>query len=506
MILDRIPVRIRLSLGHAIWMALIFIAIGIGVYRVVEDSVSQSLDATLLASAKTIRDTQYSRDRRLSAINSSRYWESLLDEFFGEQRTSIRAHAQLVDMSGIIQAKTGDFRIRLPVTPRAVARAEQGLETFENFQLQTGLNLRQLTLPVMQRGHFTGELIQVGASMTGAMHTLQSVRRMLWLTLTLGLVMTVLFGYLLTRWSFRPVVKITNAVANLGVSDDFDKRLKLPPANDELKRLAQTFNEMIERVEDAFSRLRRFTGDVSHELRTPLAVLRGEAELALRRERTPEEYKKSLQAIVHETSQMSVIVEDLLLLARAQGKSFALKWEEVELKGFLDELIASVRVNYDTKGVRLILTNEAESTLRMSSNYLRLALKNILLNACKHSAADTQVDLSVKSTFGETRFTVKDFGEGIPKGSLPYIFDTFYRADTARNRASGGAGIGLSLAKALVEMHGGQLLVESEEGKGATFTATIPHSLDQDKVFLPPKRRNNSVEMVSAREPASGIS
>ncbi|MFW7377986.1 MAG: sensor histidine kinase [Oligoflexus sp.] len=504
MILDRIPVRIRLSLGHAIWMAIIFIAIGIGVYRVVEDSVLQSLDATLLTSAKTIRDTQYSRDRRLSAMNNSRYWESLLDEFFGEQRTSIRAHAQLVDMSGNIQAKTGDFRIRLPVTPRAVARAEQGLETYENFQLQTGLTLRQLTLPVMQRGRFTGELVQVGASMTGAAHTLQSVKRMLWLTLTIGLVMAVFFGYLLTRWSFRPVAKITNAVANLGVSDDFDKRLKLPPANDELRRLVQTFNEMIERIEDAFFRLRRFTGDVSHELRTPLAVLRGEAELALRRERSPEEYKKSLQAIVHETSQMSHIVEDLLLLARAQGKSIAIKWEEIDLQRFLDDLMASVRVNYETKGVKLTLTNEGQPTLRVSANYLLLALKNILLNACKHSAAQGQVDLIVKSTFGETRFIVKDYGEGIPKGSLPYIFDTFYRADTARNRASGGAGIGLSLAKALVEMHGGNLLVESEEGHGACFTATIPHSLDQANVITPPKRRSNSVEMVSARETANG--
>lgn len=503
MILDRIPVRIRLSLGHAVWMAIIFIAIGVGVYRVVEDSVLQSLDATLLTSAKTIRDTQYSRDRRLSALNNSRYWESLLDEFFGEQRTSIRAHAQLVDMSGNIQAKTGDFRIRLPVTPRAVARAEQGLETYENFQLQTGLNLRQLTLPVMQRGRFTGELIQVGASMTGASHTLQSVKRMLWLTLTLGLVMAVFFGYLLTRWSFRPVVKITNAVASIGVSDDFDKRLKLPPANDELKRLVQTFNEMIERIEDAFSRLRRFAGDVSHELRTPLAVLRGEAELALRRERTPEEYRQSLEAIVHEATQMSSIVEDLLLLARAQGKSIALKWEEVEVSRFLEDLIASVKVNYEAKGVAINLVNEAQPTLRMSSNYLLLAFKNILLNACKHSATNGKVDLFVKSTFGETRFIIRDYGEGIPKGSLPYIFDTFYRADTARNRSSGGAGIGLSLAKALVEMHGGHLQVESEEGKGAIFTAIIPHTMDRDKILPPPRRRHNAVEVVSAREPAS---
>jgi heavy metal sensor kinase len=500
MILDRIPIRVRLTLGHAIWMALIFVALGIGVYRVVEDSILQSLDATLMTSAKTIRDTQFQNNRRLSTLRSSRYWESLLDEFFGEQRISIRAYAQLVDVSGNIQAKSGDIRIRLPVTPRAVARAEQGLETFENFQLQGGTTIRQLTLPVIQNQRFTGELIQVGASMTASLQTLRSIKRMLWMTLTIGLGMTVLFGYLLTRWSLKPVAKITNAVATLGVNDDFDKRLKLPPAQDELRVLVQTFNEMIGRIEDAFNRLRRFTGDVSHELRTPLAVLRGEAELSLRRERTPEEYRKSLAAIVQESSQMANIVEDLLLLARAQGKSIALRWEDVDVPQFLQDLVNSVKVNFETKQVSLHVTNEAKPVLRMSANYLLLALKNILLNACKHSAAQSRVDLIAQSYFGETRFIVKDQGEGIPKESLPYIFDTFFRADTARNRNAGGVGIGLSLAKALVEIHGGQLMVDSEEGQGAVFTAVIPHQADHENNPLP-KRRGHAIEVIPARDP-----
>lgn len=495
MLLDKIPVRVRLSLGHAIWMGLIFIAIGIGVYRMVEDSVLQSLDATLLTSAKAIRDAQSGQDKPLGRRQDNQYLESMLDDFFGDQRVLIRPHAQLVDMSGNIKTQYGDVKVRLPVTTRAFARAKNGEGTYENFQLQNGVTLRQFTLPVMRSGRFSGELIQVGASMTSSMQTLKSLKRMLWITLTLGLAMTVIFGYLLTRWSFQPVERITHAVARLGVNDDFDKRLKLPPANDELRLLVQTFNEMIDRIEDAFSRLRRFSGDVSHELRTPLAVLRGEAELALRRERSPEEYKSALGAIVREAAQMSTIVEDLLLLARAQGRSIEVDKNTVELDSFLADLKQSLAPQFESKDLSFELVAQGENQVKMSSGYMMIVLKNLLLNACKHSAAGQVVRLSVESTFGELRFVVEDQGEGIPEESLPYIFDTFYRADTARNRGSGGVGIGLSLAKALVQLHGGQISVDSKPGSGAQFTIVLPQ-MSGDTVLEQDRNQRRTTAMV----------
>lgn len=475
MFLDKIPVRVRLSLGHAIWMAIVFVSIGVGVYRVVEDSIFQSFDTTLLTSAKAIRDVQYSRKTRNAQERMAAQWESLLNDFFGNQPASIRAHAQLVDMSGKVQASNGDLRIRLPVTPQAVARAEKGLETFENFKLQGDVLLRQLTLPLMVNKRFTGELIQVGAPLTGAKDTLKSVRRMLTLSLLLALAMSIFFGYLLTKWSLRPVVRISRTVSTIGVSEDFDKRLKLPPAKDELQQLANTFNEMLTRIEDAFGRLRKFTGNVSHELRTPLAVLRGEAELALRRERSADEYKNSLKAIVRESSHMSSIVEDLLLLARAQGKSIELRKEMLPISVFLSELKHLVEASFLSKNVYFSVSCDYDDQIYVAKNYLHLALKNILLNACKHSSEGSRVDLNVKVSFGETQFAIRDYGEGISESAIPYIFDTFYRADTARNRDSGGAGIGLSLAKALIELHGGSLKVSSQVGQGATFTATLPN-------------------------------
>ncbi|RZA23625.1 MAG: HAMP domain-containing protein, partial [Proteobacteria bacterium] len=441
----------------------------------VEDSVYQALDTTLLASARTLRDAQMTQAEKKSAFRNPLYWESMIDEFFGGQRY-VRAYAQLVDFSGQVKAKTSNIPMSLPVTPLALSRADKGLETYETFRISSGSELRQITLPVVRANKFTGELIQVGASMSSSLNTVNSVKVMLWISLSLGLVTSVLFGYLLLKWSFKPVARITHEVARMGFTDNFDKRLKLPKADDELKLLVRTFNEMLGRIDDGFGRLRRFAGDVSHELRTPIAVLKGEAELALRRERSGEEYRAALETIVDESTQMSGIVENLLLLARAQGQAIPIHPESVAIRDLTAELEHSVRKNYEDKAVVLEvdLGTLGDHYLQIGKGYIVIAIKNILLNACKHSATGQSVQLEVRETSTTYRFVVIDHGEGIPKEAMPYIFDLFYRADTARNRSSGGVGIGLSLAKALVSLHSGTIEVSSTEGGGASFSVILP--------------------------------
>lgn len=473
MLLERIPVRIRLTLGHAFWVGVIFVAIGFGVFRVVEDSLLQSLDTTLLTSAKTLRNSHLARSREFPGLHGLPALKSLLDEFYGEQRLAIRAYAQMVDMSGRVQAKTDNIRAHLPVTPLAVTRAEKGLETFETFDLKEGPPLRQVTLPVFRGNRFSGELIQVGAPMDASLEALASVGKMIWVTLLLGLCISIIFGYILVKQAFRPVARITAAVAKLGIND-LSMRLKLPPAHDELRVLTYTFNEMLDRLEDAFSRLRRFAGDVSHELRTPLAVLKGEVELALRRERTPEEYKEALRTILTESKNMSTIVEDLLLLARAQGNSIALKIEEVDVDRFLEDIKASVLPTFQAREVQLEVLTYGQNPLRLSPTYFAMILKNLLLNACRHSERGGRVELKYHTFETYHEFSIRDEGEGIPEDALPYIFDAFYRADTARNRSSGGVGIGLSLAQALARLHGGAITVKSKLNEGSTFTVRLP--------------------------------
>jgi heavy metal sensor kinase len=449
-------------------MALLFLSVGYGLYRVVEHNLLRSVDTALIVSARSIRDTRFIWGF------SPRVMERFLDQFFSENY--IRPYAQLIDLSGKISAKT-DTRLTLPMSTNALSRAERGLDTFETVPplQQGGSPVRVVTLPVVRFGKFTGELIQVGAPLDPTFHTLGEIVWVLWISLPFGLCLSVLFGYVLTKRSLKPVTDISVAAAKLG-SDDLGVRLPLTPANDELRKLAQTFNEMLDRLEDAFMRLRRFTGDVSHELRTPLAVLRGEAEFALRKERPAEDYRSSLKTIVTEANNMTGIIEDLLLLARAESKAVAMTWMELGTVDFITDLVNVVQPVYEAKGVALRVVNRAPARFQANPGYLTLALKNILLNAAKHSSTGSTVELDVSSDRGggETVFSIIDSGEGIPPESIPYIFDPFYRADTARNRAAGGTGIGLSLAMALVRLHNGTITVRSKPGEGATFVVKIP--------------------------------
>ena len=474
-IFDSIPVRLRLSLGHAITIGVVLLGIGIGISRVVEKSIMDSLDASLLTSAKAIRDASLSPDVGRNRLRNSPFWRSILDEFYDGSRLAIRSYAQMIDVSGRVSARTGPSNVRLPVTPQAVARAEKALETFETFLLNSSSRskLRQVTLPHIFEGRFTGELIQVGAPMDSTLRILSRLKGMLLISLSLALFVSVFFGHMLTRSAFRPVAKITNAAASFGV-DNLSSRLPLPPASDELRTLTKTFNEMMHRLEDAFGRLRRFSGNVSHELRTPLAVVRGEAELALRRERSPERYRESLELILTESKHMSGIVEDLLLFARAQGKSLGLKVEEVNLQDLLEELRIELSRSISSKQVALNIRVESNPVVHASRGYLMIIFKNLLLNAIKYSPIGEAVEVFISGDVLISRVVVKDKGKGIADKDRPYIFDLFYRSDDARNRSLGGSGIGLSLTKALVELHGGGISVNANTDCGAIFEVQLP--------------------------------
>jgi len=471
MFLDSIPIRFRLALGHALGMALLFLAIGFGIFRLVENYLTDSFDAALMTSAHSIRDARFIKGFSSPLMQS--FLESLVDE------RSIRPFAQLVDLSGRVSAKTSNVRVNLPVTPGAVARAESGLPTVETFSVKNQSPLRQVTLPVMVGGRFTGELVQVGASLEPLHHTLTGISLMLWSAMPLGLLLTIVVGYFLTKRSLRPVSQISAAAARLG-ANDLALRLQPPRAKDELRELTQTFNGMLDRLDDAFTRLRHFAGDVSHELRTPLAVLRGEAELTLRRERSPDEYRTALKTIEREAMHMSGIVEDLLLLARVQSKAVEMRWETVDVEDFCGRLEAAVGTNLAAKNVTLEINHHNVKTLHASPSYLNVAVKNLLLNAIKHSPAGLKVGLEVTESDSQVFLKVKDQGEGIPAEALPYIFDAFYRVDSARNRSLGGCGIGLSLAQAMVRLHSGEISVKSKVGEGSEFAIAIPRRVESD--------------------------
>jgi two-component system, OmpR family, heavy metal sensor histidine kinase CusS len=288
------------------------------------------------------------------------------------------------------------------------------------------------------------------------------------------LLIAALGGYWISRRALAPVDEITQAGRSIGIQN-LSQRLTVPATGDELQRLSETWNDMLARLESAVKRLSQFTADASHELRTPIALIRTTAELTLRRERSPETYREALSEIVAESERTSRLVEDLLLLARADAGLPALPLENLELTPLVRDICQQGQVLAEARQLQ-ISTDLPEEPVFVQANdpALRRLLLLLVDNAVKYTPAGGRITVSVGQDRAGATLAVRDTGIGIPDSALPHVFERFYRADESRNRDAGGAGLGLSIAKWIAERHHASLEAESVLGQGSTFRIRFP--------------------------------
>jgi heavy metal sensor kinase len=274
-------------------------------------------------------------------------------------------------------------------------------------------------------------------------------------------------GNWLSRRALKPVDRITLAARSVGIGN-LSERLEVPATGDELQRLAETWNGMLARLEAAVKRLSRFTADASHELRTPLAVIRTTAEIAARRARSPEGYQEALGQIVAESQRMTHLVEDLLFLARCDSESAEMPMTPVDLGAAVEEACCHARPLGEARGITI---ESRGARVAVSGN--GLAIRQLLLvlldNAIKYSPEGAAVRVAVLEEKAGAVVEIADRGAGIPESDMPHIFERFYRARQNEAGAASGYGLGLSLADAIAQRHGGRIEVTSELGEGSTF-------------------------------------
>jgi two-component system heavy metal sensor histidine kinase CusS len=283
-------------------------------------------------------------------------------------------------------------------------------------------------------------------------------------------------GYWISRKALKPVDAITRAAQSIGI-ENLSERLEVPAAGDELRRLSETWNGMLERLEAAVKRLSQFTADASHELRTPIALIRATAELTLRRERSAETYREALRHILDDSDRATRLIEDLLLLARADAGLPALPLDRVELAPLVLDVCEQGQVLAQERQLE-ISTEAPEQPVFVDANdpALRRLLLLLVDNAVKYTPAGGRITLSVALDSSGPTVTVRDTGIGIPDAALPHVFERFYRVDESRNRAAGGAGLGLSIAQWIAQRHHASLEAESVEGRGSAFRVRFPQS------------------------------
>lgn len=316
--------------------------------------------------------------------------------------------------------------------------------------------------------------LQVAVDLTQESEVLGRQRVWTWSVLALGVLLCPWVGAAIARRGTRPLRDVA-ATARQVSSTNLNERLSIEGYPSELAALAATFNAMLERLEESFTRLSRFSGDIAHELRTPVNNIRGQAEVALARTRSPEEYREVLSSCLEETVRLSELIESLLFLARSESPGAHLKLSDESISGIL----ADLRDYFDATAAEMGVTIRVDSQgliAEVDRTLLQRALINLVSNALAHTGAGQTIWLTAKAEGERIHIQVRDTGVGIPSAALPHLFDRFYRADPSRTRNSGGSGLGLAIVQQIVFLHRGDIQISSEVGQGTTITLTLPLS------------------------------
>jgi heavy metal sensor kinase len=317
--------------------------------------------------------------------------------------------------------------------------------------------------------------VQAAVSLAPSDHALRELLAVLFSVGPLVLAATLGGGYVLARKALAPVDRMVATAAEI-TATRLDRRVDAPNAQDELGRLASTFNDMIARLQRSFEEVRRFTADAAHELRTPLSLMRTEAEVALRSPREPEPDGRVLENILEETDRLGRLVSQLLFLCREDAGLATGVRGLVRLDHVVREVADHMQVMAREKGLTLEIDDFMTCLVQGDADRLRQLFFNLLDNAIKYTPVGGAVTIEGSIINDRGHVIIADTGVGIPSEHLPYVFDRFYRVDPSRSRESEGAGLGLAICRAIAEAHGGQIQIESAVGKGTQVTLTLPAS------------------------------
>ncbi len=329
------------------------------------------------------------------------------------------------------------------------------------------------TLELVSSGARPTGWLQTARSLESVEATLGNVRAQLLWGIPLAIVLASLGGLFLADRGLRPIDRITRTAGAI-TANALSRRIGYRGPDDEVGRLARTFDAMLDRLERAFERERRFTADASHELRTPLTSLKGRIDVTLGRPRSPAEYEDTLRKLDEEVGRLVRLSDELLFLARLDQGRQSWQPEDVDLGHLLGAVVEQVRPLAESRGLALVEEVPGRPIVRGDPDHLIRLFLNLVDNACKHTPAGGRVTVRAEESSGEVRVSVSDTGPGIPPEHIPHLFQRFYRVDESRSRETGGAGLRLAIARELAQLHRGRLEVASQVGIGSTFTVTLP--------------------------------
>lgn len=451
-------IRVRLTLWYVALLAIILLTFSGFLYVNLSGRLRSQQDQTLSTEARQLVTSLEVQDGRVSLSGD------------GENRGS----GSVVTLYGPRGIQLIDSSAPRPLLRQSASLAQTtaAAPAIDTVRLADGSAWRVLTVPLIENGNTVG-VLQIARSEAGISAALGQLKLLMGIAVPATLLLAIVGGLFLAGRALNPIDRMTRTVQHLG-ADDLSKRLGFHGVDDEIGRLAATFDQLLNRVDRAFQRQRQFTADASHELRTPLALIRSQLELSLERSRTPSEYRQVLASLYDDVQRMTQLLSDLLLLARADDGGEVAACEPLDLGELVRGVVTALEPLARTRGVRLEHNLAGPAMVAGDQTRLTQLLVNLVDNGLKYTRRGGSVVISVRRARTSAILEVADTGVGIDAEHLPHLFERFYRVDKARSRAAGGAGLGLAICQWIAETHGGSIAVTSRPGYGTTFTVTLP--------------------------------
>lgn len=453
--------RVRFALWVAALILFVLAAFGTFVYVTLAQGLAASIDDSLRISAT----------QAIAAINIEDGQISFTDAIPSGSAADLQERGltiRVLSLKGKRVQAFGRFRAE-PIDSAAVGAAYDGRSTFTSVTtpaIEDGV--RWYTTPITVNGQLVG-VLQVAQALDQLHDILERLLTALVVGAPLLAIMAALGGHLVVRRTLRPIDQITRTARHIS-AQDLHARLDLPATNDEVGRLASTFDDMIGRLDAAFQRERRFVADASHELRTPLAAMEVIIGVTRAEQRTPNEYEQALDDLADETRRLRMLAEDLLRLAHSDAPYVQIN-TSIDLAELVFDVAATLQPLAEAKQIGLTCTTNPDLQIWGDRDALIRVFANLVDNAIKYTRQGT-ISVRAARDHSMIKICIADTGIGIAPADVPHIFDRFYRVDAART--AGGTGLGLAIARDLIHAHNGTIEINSTLGVGSTLTVRLP--------------------------------
>ncbi|UFS71058.1 heavy metal sensor histidine kinase [Geomonas sp. RF6] len=470
--LRTLPIAFRLTAFYSIASAIILLALGLMLYSYTAQTLERNKSAYIADEINLLLDI----------LSSPRAEEAIRQEMQREHRDRAHVvhHVRILDEQGkTLLEDPGMTRVLPPSLFPAPTPPAAEAQTFIKRRVADGniYNMRAIRTDIRGFGG-KARVVQVAIDVTRLTSFLNSLRQVIPAALFFGIILTSLAGAAIASYSLKPLHMITGSVERV-TARRLGERIAAGELPEELQALATAFDRMLDRLEQSFDALSHYTGNLAHELRTPINSLMMEADIALMRPRTPEEYQKVIGSSMEEYERLSCMIDSLLFLARADNTSHLLRRRTLNVGEEVARICEFYLPVAADEGVALTSTGDA--SLFLDKDLFRKAVGNVISNALKYTPAGGEVKVAVRHR-DERRVEVaiSDTGCGIEPEHLPRIFDRFYRGSAEKRRDVQGSGLGLAIVKAIMSMHEGSIEVESRPGQGTTVSLLFDVSTSAD--------------------------